>query len=99
MCTTWKNLFLFTTAIVVLLSGCSTQSQTGKLLGLKLGGQVEVSVLEDSALNTATAAPPETDNQAMLKVSGQPPLQHLRDGNHEESREEDITSASWDTRF
>ena len=98
MCTISKNLFLLM-ATVVFLTGCSTQSETGQLLGLKLGGQMEISVLEDSALNTATAAPPRTDNQAMLKVSGQPSLQHLRDSNHEKTREDDIPSTSWNTRF
>ena len=99
MCTIRKNLLLSMATIVVFLTGCSTQSQTGQLLGLKLGGQMEVSVLENSTLNTATAAPSKTDNQAMLKVSGQPSLQHLPDGNYEELREEDIPPTSWDTRF
>lgn len=82
----------------LLLSGCANQAQTGKGLNLKLGGHMELGLLENSTLNSATASSADTDNSAMNNVASQPSaLSHVRDQGNED-RQGDSTS-SWNTRF
>ena len=98
-----KKILWYITGLFVLCSvqlGCSTHAQTGQGFGLKISGGMEVGVLKDSTLSTASSASSKTDNEAMVTVSKHPSaLSHKRVESPDKSREEDVTSTSWETRF